>query len=288
MSHILNPYYVYVDSSNRISGTDSNFSYSIPLPPLPGSQRYTHVTVLDALVPKSYFLVQAGLNTFQLSENGTTVTLSMPVGNYTLAVWETTIQSVLNAGSPNGYTYNVTFPSVNVVQTGMLTYTVNSTNPISLTFNQFLYEPFGFPKNSTNSFVGGSLTSTTVIKLQSEDRIFITSSLVANPFNDSVLVAFNASANVNFSSITYINYCPEYNTKILASSTNGIYNFCVTNESFTVLNTNGLNICMSLLFFTMNPLYDKIELFLRMMTLKEQHKIHLQQEREQLTEPEQL
>ena len=79
MVSINNPYYVYVNSRNRLDGTDSDFSYNVKFPP---GLDVDHVTVLNALIPKSYYLIQLGHNTFDLQEGNSIVTIPIPVGNY--------------------------------------------------------------------------------------------------------------------------------------------------------------------------------------------------------------
>ena len=73
---VTNPYYVYINSRDRISGTDENFSYNIQFPE---GFDFTHVVCLNALIPKSYYLIQSGgvENIFYLKENLTTVTISI-------------------------------------------------------------------------------------------------------------------------------------------------------------------------------------------------------------------
>ena len=79
---------VYVNSADRLSGTSDNFTYNINLP---SDKKFNKVVVLDALIPKSYWLVQNGYNTFQLTENGVTATVTLPVGNYNLNSFKTVV-----------------------------------------------------------------------------------------------------------------------------------------------------------------------------------------------------
>jgi hypothetical protein len=168
-------YYYYIDSRQRLSGTDSNFSYNISLP---DDHDFTHVCLLNALIPKSYYLIQAGFNTFQLQEGDETVTVTKSPGNYLLNVFKTIIGQLLTAASPSGWVYTLTYPSGNQPDTGMFTYSVSgNTSQPSIICGSNLFEPLGFFMNSTNTFINNSLTSTTVIKLVSEDRLNIHSSI---------------------------------------------------------------------------------------------------------------
>lgn len=246
---------VYVNSRERVSGTDSDFLYSIQMPQ---DRIMDSVVVLNALIPKSYYLIQEGFNTFQLQEGSTIVTITVPVGSYILSGWTSTLSSLLTAASPNALTYLVTYPTA-ANQTGKLLYTQsNGAIQSALIFTNLLFEPFGFQQSTTNLFTGTTLVSATVIKLQSEDRLLIHSDCVQNPSTDNVLVSINAVSNVNFSSIAYINYHPEYNSHTLNSGKNSTFRFTLTDENNNIMDLNGLNLNMTLLFYKKNTSYQQI------------------------------
>src|SRR4051812_44570228 len=119
---VTNPYYVYINSRDRISGTDENFTYNIQFPT---GFDFTHVVCLNALIPKSYYLIQDGPleNVFQLDENGTTVTVTVPIGSYLLSAFRTVIGNLLTAASPNLLTYTLTYPALSGADTGKWAYT---------------------------------------------------------------------------------------------------------------------------------------------------------------------
>ena len=172
--------------------------------------------MLNAIITKSYYLIQEGSheNTFQLTEDGTTVIITVPVGLYLLSAFKTTIATLLSNASPNGLTYTVTYPSLAGPDTEKWTFTqTNGAIISSLLFDQHLFEPFGFLPGSTNQFNGTTLTSTCVIKLQSEDRLLIHSNIVSNG-RDDILVSMNSSTLINYSSINYVCPAPFFN-KIL-------------------------------------------------------------------------
>src|SRR6185312_1175602 len=121
------PFFVYVDSRKRQgypAGSDSDFTFAIPFPP---NADYDSVTVIDLLCPKSYYLVQPnGYNMFQLQEGNSIVSITVPIGCYLLNAFANKIGSLLTAGSPNGWTYAVTYPSSSGADTGKYTYTVSN------------------------------------------------------------------------------------------------------------------------------------------------------------------
>lgn len=266
MAFITSPYYVYVNSADRISGTNANFTYNVALPE---DHNFTHVTVLDALIPKSYYLIQDGADTFQLTEDSTTVTISLTHGNYLLNAWTTTLTSALNTNSPNGWTYTVTYPTPTGADQGKLIYTVtgNSSEP-SITVSSALYEPFGFASGTTNTFTSGSLTSSTVIKLQSEDRLLIHSDMINNPNNDNVLFAVNAGNVVPYSSISYVNYAPDYNTHELKSRFKNSISISLLNESGVIQQLNGLNMNITLMFYKKEDPMELMKKFIQLIVSK--------------------
>ena len=83
----------YVNSRDRISGTDSDFNISIDMGPSP---KYNRICALQA-IPKSYYLIQAGFNTFSLTENGNTATVTFIPGNYSMSSFVALLPPLLNA-----------------------------------------------------------------------------------------------------------------------------------------------------------------------------------------------
>ena len=260
MSSIQNPYFVYVNSSNRLSGTDANFSYLIEFP---SDKKFDRVLVLNALVPKSWYLVQNGRNTMTLMEDAKEVKIELPVGNYSLRNFQSVVSALLTANSPNTLTYTITYPSTQQPDTGKFTYAVdNGLIQCRLIFGDDLYEPFCFSSNSTNLFVNGSLTSTNVIKLQSEDRVILHSNCVNNCGRDDVLLSINASTTPMFSSINYECFTPEHHARVLNSQYNNVYNFAITDENGKSLDMNGLNMNFTLLFFKQDNISEVIKKYI--------------------------
>lgn len=259
---------VYVDSSQRLSGTTYNFTYNINLP---SDKKFNKVVVLDALIPKSYWLVQTDYNVFQLTENGTTVDVTLPVGNYNLTSFRTIVASQLTSSSPNHWTYSISYPNTNTSpDTGKLTYSVsgNSSQP-SFTFSSAnsLFENFGFDVG-THTFSANNLTSANVIKLQVEDKIFINSDLVAGTPNQfGVLQEVNVAPSPSYSSVAYQSTAPEYYAKDVSKSTSSTYSFSLTDVHNFPINLNGLPFSFTLLFYEQNTLSEKVKSFMKYITI---------------------
>ena len=179
-------YVVQVDSDQREEGTHQDFVYSVPF-----YNEYDTVAVLSATIPKTWYLVDSPRNTFTLTEGGFSVTITVPVGNYSATSFKYVVQNLLNTHSPQNYTYAISFTdpaSTTQSANGLYTFTVsnNIAQPI-ITFpdTSTLYKQFGFNYNSANQFAGDQIQSINVIDFQLTNAIFIKSDIFSG--KDSVL-----------------------------------------------------------------------------------------------------
>jgi hypothetical protein len=267
MMFVTNPYYVYINSRDRIAGTDENFTYNIQFPE---GFEFTHVVCLNALIPKSYYLIQDGPleNIFQLKENNTTVTVTVPIGSYLLSAFKTVIGTLLSNASPNGLTYTLTYPALSGTDTGKWTFThTNAAIQSSIIVNAHFFEPLGLFANSTNLFTGTTLVSTCVIKLQSEDRLLIHSNIVNNGIDD-IVASINSTTSINYSSINYECPAPEFYSHLLSSKNNNTYSFSLTDENGELIQLNGLNLNITLLLYKKDPIFEQIRSFMKMIVMK--------------------
>jgi len=263
----MNPYHVYINSRDRVDGTDESFSYNIQFP---AGYDYDQVVCLNVLIPKSFYLIQSGGDEqiFDLEENGVVVQITVPVGSYLFNAFRTTLGTLLTNASPNGLTYTLTSPSSSGPDTGKWTYTQsNGAIQSAIICKSHLFEPLGFHANSRNLFTGTTLVSSCVIKLQSEDRLMIRSNLV-NAGRDDILVCFNSTTNINFSSIAWECPAPEFYARGLSSKNNHTYNFSLTDEDGELIQLNGLNLNMTLLFYKKDDIFNQIRNFLRVLVMK--------------------
>ena len=103
---ILNSRIYYINTENKASGTNSNFTYNIKMPV---DSDFDSVCVLQASIPLSFYLVQDGVNTFTLREtfNGSTWnrTVTIPIGNYNYQTFQQTILNLLHSNGPLGLIY---------------------------------------------------------------------------------------------------------------------------------------------------------------------------------------
>lgn len=266
-----NKHFAYVDSSNRLSGTASDFSFNINLDL---TQKYDSVVMTSALLPKSYYLITDNNNSFILNENGVDHVITIENGCYILSAFRTEITRVLNvARPPNAWTYVMSFPSIaSQANTGKWTWTVTGNGGIqpSFRFTNKLFLQMGFHENTTNTFVNDTLTSTHVIKLQVEDTLYVCSDIVeasSSSTLNNVLQDIHASASPDFSTINYQCLAPEMYSKKLASGNKTICRFSVTNSDGEVINFNGLPVTFTLLIYKKNDYYAKMGAYLKYLAL---------------------
>ena len=150
-------------------------------------------------------------NIFQLQENATVVTVTVPIGSYLLTSFKTMIGTLLTNASPNHLTYTLTYPASSGADTGKWTFTQTNGAIISSIIVNHIFLTIGLFSNSTNQSNGTTLISTCVIKLQSEDRLLLHSNIVNNG-KDDVLISINSTTSINYSSTA-----PELYSHLLSS-----------------------------------------------------------------------
>jgi len=265
----------YINSNDRISGTDSRFTISIPYYP---QDNFNTVCVLQAVIPKSYYLIRPGLNTFTLQENFVNTTIIIPIGNYSRRSLESTVQNLLNANSPNSIGYTISWPSSTQPHTGKFTFTctdIGGIQPIFIFDDNELSNRLGFQENSSNQFVGFQLQSTNVIDLQAQNIIYLHSD-ICNTDKDDILQEFYVSTgDADFSNIHYTVPDVEVYSKQLVSKTKQVYTFYLTDENSKEIHLNGINMGFSLLLYRKNNNDDIIKNYIQYKMLNEDKYINL-------------
>jgi len=252
----------YINSANRDSGTNSYFTFTLPVDSAAG---YDRVCLLACSIPKSFYVIQAGFNTFTLRENGVDTTISITPGNYSYLSFMAVLPPLLNAASPNGWTYSMTYPSrLTQPDTGHFTFNVsgNSSQPSFITTTN-VHEQLGFEENSTNTFVGNSLTSTTVINFAQEETLYIHSNCSDNGQDDILQDVYDA----NSPPMSYIVYQNTGNVEAYSKRfTNSLcrsFSFSVTNENHRLMELNGRNVLMTLLIYRKDNISEVIKEVIR-------------------------
>ena len=282
MNHIGQKSIFYIDSQNKTSGSSGNFSINLLMPP---NNNYNRIVVMQASIPKSFYLVSAPYNIFQLLETGTTSsgsvtntfgsvscngaikTITLTEGNYSKTNMIVCLQTMLclasslNSTLATQYVYTVGYPLMNQPNTGKFNYTVvnltTSQPQIIFPANSTLYLPMGFNRASTNIFINSNLTSQNVIRLQAKDTIFIKSNIVASS-NKAVLQEIYTTCNPDFSVINFMQNNIELNAKELLYKDNN-FTFSITDEDDNILNLNGQEVIFSICCFEYNNTFELLK-----------------------------
>ena len=261
-----NKFIYYVNSYNRINGTDSSFSYQFQNL---NSDEFDRVVLLSASIPKSFYLIQNLANTFTLKENSTSVTITVPQGNYNRNSLMTVVKNLLNANSPNLWVYSISYPNINTTgDNGFYYFTVtgNSSQP-SFIFTTSLYEQLGFNANTTYQFSSNSLVSVNVCNLSVETTLFIHSDMSQNYNGDNTLQEIYSNGEPSYSYINFINVCPHEYSKPLNNDKTNVFYFTLTDEYGNIVNTNGININFTVMVYKTNPFDEMVKQYIQMKSM---------------------
>ena len=268
MSLIKNSQIVHVNSGFRTAGTNSRFDISVNLQK---NNSFTHVAVLSASIPKSYYLIGQGENTFIIRENDVDYTITVPVGNYTVTSLIYVLNNLFTGDTSH---YSVSFPDGKTsAQTGKLTFTHNNAHHGSaLVFeSNHLPEVLGFARGSTNPFIidgnTSTLVSTHVCNFQRESTLFLRSNFCSNNGQDDILLELFASGNPDLSNINFESSGNlEEHSKILKDSQSNNYSFYLTNEYRDEIYLNGVNMLVTLVFFEKTNIDSLLTGFIKYVT----------------------
>ena len=163
MAYILN-----IDSGLRSSGTNESFQVNLQ-PPIPGAN-IKRFSVLDAVIPLSFYYITSSTNTFIVSIAGSN-TITITPGNYTAASLAQQLQTQLN--TIPGSSWTVTYSS----STYKFTFTESNLGTKSFIFtnNPAARRWLGFSSNTPPSFAT-TITSDQAIQLY-PNSILVHSSL---------------------------------------------------------------------------------------------------------------
>jgi hypothetical protein len=252
--------FIYINSAQRASGTSSNFVIGISIP---ASEKYTHVSLLQASVPVSYYLINKNANTFVLNENGVNTTITIEAGNYNINSFTKIVSQLLTTASPNHWTYTATYPKdFTQNNTGKINWSVagNSSQPsfiMSSDPRNYLYLQFGLAQGSTATFVGNSLTSINVVSFVVENTLFLHSNLVSD--GTDILQSFFSTSDQALSNVIWQNNDPISFSKKINDNASQSISFSLTDENGGLINLNGQEIVFTLLFYRQSNLLDLIK-----------------------------
>lgn len=253
------PLIINFNSKDRVSGTNSNFN-SIPVDL--GNNAFDTVCLVQASLPKSFYNMPTGYNTFTLEENLTSVTITIPAGSYTRINLQSVLASVLTAASPNGLTYTVSYPASTVADTFHYTFTVNSA-VITCLFSFSSSSPFrqlGFESDSTYAFIpaigSSSLESVNSLNLSYILRAFIKTDLVADATDSILEEILNFGSYPASSVVHYQQYNFDMNSRKLSPTSKNSWNFVLQDAFGREIDLNGIPWAFSVVFYQRNKTHE--------------------------------
>ena len=249
----------YINSSNRVSGTSSNFTYTIDIP---DGSNFDSCLVLSMSIPLTYYTIRVLNNFFTLQELGSNITITIPRGNYDARTFATTLTGLLNSGI-NGWIYSISLD----MTTAKYTYSVtgNSGNQPSFIFTNHLVDQMGFDDNSTNTFVSDTLTSTEVLNFVSTNCLYLHSDLVDD--QTSILQEVYSNNTIPYSYIIYNCLNADLYTKRLRTNASSTFNFSLTDIDKNVIDLNGEEIAVTLMLYKKLSLADMFKKYLQIANL---------------------
>ena len=227
---------------------------------------YDRAAVLSANIPKTWYMVQDGLNTFELVEGVSTATITIPAGNYTQNSFAM-LKMLLTAGSPNAWTYSVAIPNMLLqADTGKYTFNVTGNGGTQLLFvlgSNNIYKQMGFSPSTTYAFTLNSLVSQNISNFASKACLFLRSDMCYNTLTgDNILQEIYSGGTRYNSYIPFTNFNPELNARTLVNKSQ-VYNYYLTDENGIDLVLNGINMVFTVLVWKSSHFESLVENFFK-------------------------
>jgi hypothetical protein len=250
------PVVISFNSKDRIAGTNSSF---VSAPIDIGINKFDSVCLVSASIPKSFYNMPSGYNTFSLREV-TTRTITIPVGNYNKNNLITVLQTQLNTGAPVGWAYTVAYPASTGADTFKLTFTVSGnggTQPrFTFATTTSTFRQLGFNEGSVNDFVANSLVSTNALNLSYILRAFIKSNICRNAQDGVLEELLNIGSFPSLSVMYYQQFNFDMNTREYNSDFTNSWEFTLVDGFDQIIELNGISWAFSLVFYQRNNTHE--------------------------------
>jgi len=257
------PQVLNFNSKDRVSGTNSSF---ISLPQILGDNRYDTCCVVGASIPKSFYNMPTGFNTFKLIENGfpAGVTITVPIGSYTKNNLQTVLTSLLTAASSsmNNLTYTVSYSSPSVADTFKYTFTISGAILVSqpsIVMSSGNLSPFrqlGFEFGTTYTFSSNILTSVNAINLSFILRAFVKSNMVIDANGNILqeLLNYGSFPMLSVVSFQQVNY--DMNSRKLNPAIINSWEFSLVDTFDELIDLNGIPWEITVVFFQRSSTHE--------------------------------
>jgi hypothetical protein len=285
-----NPLVINFNSKDRVSGTNSNF-FSQPVDL--GNNAFDTVCLIQASIPKSFYNIPSGYNTFVLRETDglttTDTTITIPPGSYTRINFQSTLATILTNASPDGLTYTVSYPASTEADTFHYTFNVNGSDvyDIYFIFNaRSPYRQMGFDIGTylftDISLTNSELESVNAINLSYILRAFIKTNLVSDA-TDSILEellnfgSFPANSVMSYQQVNF-----DMNSRAYNPGNKNSWNFVLQDAFGQEIDLNGISWAFSVVFYQRNKIHEIHKTELQMAN--EERLFRIEQEQKKLND----
>jgi hypothetical protein len=119
------------------------------------------------------------------------------------------------------------------------------------------HEQLGFDREEV-FWSGANLECTNVINLQPESTLFIHSNLVhSENSSPDILQEIYASSTMRFDNITFESQDKDLDSKKFSGIQSNIASFLITDENNEIIDTNGINVLITLLFYNSKTFHQR-------------------------------
>jgi hypothetical protein len=289
-STITPPLVINFNSKDRIQGSNSSFlSEPVDL----GNNQFDSVCLVQASLPKSFYNMPSGFNTFILTEQhgGTSHsnTVTIPRGSYNRINLQSVLATVLTSASHFGYTYSVSYPPSTQADTFHYTFSVGapSSRTIYFTFNDSSpFRQLGFEVGTyTFTYVSANLhqlESVNSLNLSYILRAFIKTNLVLDATDGILEEILNFGSYPASSVVHYQQYNFDMNTRRYNTSSTNSWEFSIVDAFDQLIDLNGIPWAFSVVFYQRNKTHElqKTEL----MITNEERLFKIEQEQKKIEE----
>lgn len=149
------------------------------------------IKVLEVQIPFTYYVFNETNNTFTLTENsGATVTITIPIGNYSSTSMTAVLSTAMTSVSPNGRTYTVTYAGASSTQPNTGKFIISSSSATTFTLNFGTTEGdkdpslwLGFNPGANISSASGVLVAPNVASITGPNYLYLNSRKVGQLCN---------------------------------------------------------------------------------------------------------
>jgi hypothetical protein len=244
------PLILSFSSRDRVQGTNSSFvSRALNVP----DNKFDSVCLLQASIPRSFYNVPKGRNTFILEENLVQTQVSLKPASYNVYNIQKILSDAMTSASSQGWIYTVTYPACNEPDTYKFTFKVTGNAGIQpkLIFNIAfsMDRQLGFNELSTNTFVGDELESANAVNMSYITRAFIVSDICQSA-NNSVLEEVLNYADYGLRAICYYQQQdPDLNSRVYATTNTNSWTFSLVDSFGQQIDLNGVPWAISVVLY---------------------------------------